>query len=95
VEVLKDVLRNLTGRPWSFRIEVSTGPVVNSPSQAPDDSDRSPSRSRRQRAGAQQEPLVKRAVEVLGAQIVQMDPDFGAAPAAQPERTNPAEGEES
>ena len=34
------------------------------------------------RAEAEKEPLVKRAVEVLGAQIVRVDDGFGEAPAA-------------
>jgi hypothetical protein len=52
-----------------------------------------PARVRRNpKEDAEKAPLVKRALEVLGAQIVRVDEGFGAPPAASPDRA-PAEEE--
>jgi DNA polymerase-3 subunit gamma/tau len=78
---IEEVIRRVSGQPWQVRVEAVGGPAVAS-SDAADDSASQPSRSRRQRAEAVQEPLLKRAIDVLGAQLVHLDEDFGAAPAA-------------
>ena len=53
-------------------------------------------RSRRQKTKAEQVPLLKSALDVLGAQVVSMDDDFDAAPpaagtAARPQTTDSEE----
>ena len=78
---IEQVVQRVSGQPWQVRVETVGGPTVDS-SNAADDSASQPSRYRRQRAEAVQEPLLKRAIDVLGAQLVHLDEDFGAAPAA-------------
>jgi DNA polymerase-3 subunit gamma/tau len=92
---IEELLGKLTGRAWNLRIESVGGSAAALPAQAADEMANSPSRYRRQRAEAVQEPLVKRALEVLGAQIVHVDEGFGAAPTAVPERAETADGEEA
>ena len=55
------------------------------------ETENSQSRYRRQRAEAGQAPLIKRAVELLGAQILHVDDGFGALPATVPEPESVAE----
>jgi DNA polymerase-3 subunit gamma/tau len=91
---IEEWLRRLTGQPCQLRIEaVSGGPTADSTGAA-GESANLPSRYRRQRAEVQQEPLLKRAIEVLEAQIVQVDDGFGAAPTSA-ERGDAADGEEA
>ena len=76
-------------QPLQFRIEATAGVPPSqagtdtaSPGREPTRSDAAPqqTRDRRQRAEAEQEPLIRRAREGLGAQIVRMDDGFAAAP---------------
>ncbi len=76
---IEEVLRRVSGQPWQVRVEAVGGPTIDG-SNAADDSASQPSRYRRQRAEAVQEPLLKRAIDVLGAQLVHLDEGFGAAP---------------
>src|SRR5439155_2197693 len=68
---IQDALRKLTGREWLLRIEAAPGsepaPTRAEPSEASVPAAR-PRRSPREDAGKQ--PLVQRAVDVLGAQFV-------------------------
>jgi hypothetical protein len=82
---VEEVLKRVTGQAWQLRVESISGGVSADPSSG-DDTVTQPSRYRRQRAEAEQEPLLKRAIDVLGAQIVHMDEEFGAAPVAKPAR---------
>jgi DNA polymerase-3 subunit gamma/tau len=92
---VEELLRKLTGRAWNLRIESLGGNAAASPPPAAEETVSSQSRYRRQRAEALQEPLVKRAMELLGAQIVHVDEGFGAAPGASPERADSTEEEEA
>jgi DNA polymerase-3 subunit gamma/tau len=88
----EEALRKATGHAWSIRIDlVSNDAATLSVSAA--DTEKSQTRYRRQRTEALQEPLVKKAAEVLGAQIVSMDEGFGAAPQESTERASMAEVE--
>lgn len=90
-----EALKKLTGRTWAFRVEAISQQAAE-PATSATEPDKQPiSRYRRQRAEAIQEPLVKRAIEKLGAQIVHVDDGFGAAPSEAPERTTEAFLEES
>jgi DNA polymerase-3 subunit gamma/tau len=94
---MEEVLRKLTGLPCQLRVESAGGrALANSPETA-DEPEQSVSRYRRQRAEAVQEPLLKRAIDVLGAQIVQVDEGFGAAPVAavEIERSATADAEDT
>src|SRR5439155_10840322 len=92
---IEEVLRRITGRAWNIRMESLGGSAAASPAPAAGDEANSQSRYRHQRAEALQEPLVKRAIDVLGAQIVQVDDGFGAAPPTSAERAEGSEAEEA
>jgi hypothetical protein len=96
VEKLEGILRSLTDQAVTVRIESgSGGEAVNRPTPDAEDTDNSQSRHRRQRDEAQREPLVKRAIEVLGAQIVRVDEGFGTAPGPSAERPEETDREEA
>jgi hypothetical protein len=78
---MQEVLRRITGQPCQVRVENAGGSLPRSP-EPPGEPVATISPYRRQRAEASQEPLLKRAIEVLGAQIVQVDDGFGGAPMA-------------
>ena len=87
VEKVEGLLRSLTGQGVEPSGRIGCGgrrpPAKLTTAEEPDGNQ---SRSRRQRDEALREPLVKRAIEVLGAQIVRVDDGFGTAPAASGER---------
>jgi DNA polymerase-3 subunit gamma/tau len=93
---IEELLRQITGQGCSVRVESSRadGPT-NAAGPAAEETETSITRSRRQRAEAARQPLVTRAMEMLGAQIVQMDDGFGAAQAAAPSRPETAETAET
>jgi DNA polymerase III subunit gamma/tau len=76
---LEALLEGITGRRPSLRFDVSTTaamPMRSEPTESPSQ------KRRRQQEAAMKEPLLARAVEVLGAQLVSMDDGFGEAKAA-------------
>jgi len=77
---IEEAVRKCTGRPWIVRVEsgVSSAPATT-PAPAVETAPGPPPR-RNHRAEAEKEPLVKRAVEALGAQIVRVEDGFGEAP---------------
>jgi DNA polymerase III subunit gamma/tau len=76
---VEEGLRKLTGLAWSLRIESSGGGAAASLSSVTvDQAENTVSRYRRQRSQAMTEPLVKRAMEALAAQIVDVEEGFGA-----------------
>jgi hypothetical protein len=81
---MEEILRRITGQECHVRVESAAGGT--SPNYPEPAGEPAPTISpyRRQRAEASQEPLLKRAIELLGAQIVQMDDGFGAAPMLTP-----------
>jgi DNA polymerase-3 subunit gamma/tau len=92
---VEDVLRKLTGRAWHLRVESGGGEEGSTAAPAADNAENSSLRSRRQRAEAEQEPLIKRAIDLLEARVVHVDDGFGTAPAALAERTEVPEEEET
>jgi DNA polymerase-3 subunit gamma/tau len=90
---VEDVLGRITGHGWNIRIESAGGEADSAP-KAIDETEKLPSRYRRQRAEALKEPLVKRAMEILGAQLVEVDEGFGVAPVPSPERMDEPERQE-
>jgi hypothetical protein len=85
-------LRSITGQNCSFRIEI-LGEAPIQKAKPAEDAENSQSRYRRQRTEAMKEPLVKRAMEVLEAQLVDVDEGFGGAPSAGPDREEEASEE--
>jgi DNA polymerase-3 subunit gamma/tau len=90
---VEEVLRKITAHGWNVRIE-STGADADTGKKAGAETEHSPSRYRRQRADALKEPLVQRAMEVLGAQLVDVEEGFGAASDMTPDRGEESNGEE-
>lgn len=92
---IETALAKVTGQPCTVRIEASgsEAPVPNG--SAREDSENTQSRYRRLRTEAMKEPLVARAIEVLGAQLLDADEGFGSALASPGERGEPVDGEES
>jgi hypothetical protein len=96
VEQVERTLRAITGHPCNVRIEAAGGEQPATAKDRPtEDTENSQSRYRRQRSEAVKEPLIRRAMEVLGAQLVDMDEGFGTAPAGSPERPEPSDAEEA
>jgi hypothetical protein len=71
--------------------------AADGPAQPPpaDNTETSLPRNKRPRAEVEQEPLIKRAMDVLEARFIREDEGFGATPAVSAERTEAADGEES
>jgi DNA polymerase-3 subunit gamma/tau len=80
-----DALKKMTGRPWQLRFELA--------GTAPDadavliEAEAAQNRYHAQRTEVLRVPLIKRAHEQLGAQVVSVDDGFGAAPSETPERS--------
>jgi DNA polymerase-3 subunit gamma/tau len=91
---IQEVVRKLTGQAWNVRVESAGGEPSSAPTKG-SELEAAPSSYRRQRADASQEPLVKRALDVLAAQIVHVDEGFGAARLETLERGESANSEES
>ncbi len=73
-------MKKVTGQVWHLRIESVSGAGVSPPPGTNGKDAESPiSPSRRQRQEAMQLPLVKRVMEVMGAQILDVDEGFGSA----------------
>jgi DNA polymerase-3 subunit gamma/tau len=92
---LEEVLRRITGQSCQVRVENAAGSALAKSPAPADEPTETISPYRRQRAEASQEPLLKRAIESLGAQIVQVDDGFGAAPEAESEHDPAPEMEEA
>jgi DNA polymerase-3 subunit gamma/tau len=76
---MEEALRKTTGRSWTLRVETSPTVAPAAPS-AGEAEPAVPVRPRRDHRGeAEKLPLVKRAMEVLGAKILQVEEGFGAS----------------
>jgi DNA polymerase-3 subunit gamma/tau len=95
---IEGLLRKLTGQPVQLRIETTGGAASQAASETaaqPRADTTSPlPRNRRQRAEAEQEPLVRRALDGLAAQIVRIDDGFGAPTLPTPAAKGVAPGDE-
>ena len=85
---VEEALQKTTGRSWTVRVEAG-GAAANAASTAASvvparETENSLVRARRQREEAENEPLIKRALEILGAQLVRVDEGFNTAPAPAP-----------
>jgi len=92
---LEQVLAKVTGAKWSLRVEAAPQGTTPSPAPTSEDGTAQLSRARRQRVEATQEPLIKRALEVLEAQIVSVDDGFGTNPSASTDRPEAEASEEA
>jgi hypothetical protein len=84
-KLCEEVLSTITGQPCQLRIEASRTSVVSTPAESAGGDIASTSRSRWKRAETVQEPLLRRAIELLGAQAVQVEDGFGAASSVEAE----------
>jgi hypothetical protein len=96
---LEQAVQKLTGRPWSLRIEtVADPPGMASGSGAarkeagePNGAPAGPRARRNAREEAEKLPLIRRALDVLGATITRVDEGFGEAPPRREAGTEEAE----
>ncbi|MBI1915801.1 MAG: DNA polymerase III subunit gamma/tau [Planctomycetes bacterium] len=89
---VEEALQKTTGRPWTVRVEAGGSAANAAPTASvvpPREAENSLVRARRQREEAENEPLIKRALEVLGAQLVRVDEGFNTAPAPAPVANRP------
>jgi hypothetical protein len=84
-KLCEEVLSTITGQPCQLRIEVSRSSAVSIPAESAGSDTASTNRYRWKRAETVQEPLLRRAVELLGAQAVHVDDGFGAASSVETE----------
>jgi DNA polymerase-3 subunit gamma/tau len=78
---IEEALKKAAGRVWHLRIESTAGATSGASREAATEESANPhSVSRRQRQEALQQPLVQRVMEVLGAQVLDMEEGFGSAP---------------
>jgi DNA polymerase-3 subunit gamma/tau len=92
---IEDTLKKVTGQVWHLRIEsVSEAGVSEPPGTNGRDIETPISQSRRQRQEAMQLPLVKRVMEVMGAQILGVDEGFGSAQNGTTDAPDPEQAEE-
>jgi DNA polymerase-3 subunit gamma/tau len=83
VQRIEESLRKVTGHACQLRIESVGSGAVAAPAESAADATNQQPRSRLKRAEAVQDPLLKRAVDVLGAQVLHMDDDFGTGNAQE------------
>ncbi len=81
VQRVEDLLRRIVGQPCQLRVESVGNGAEPEPAETATDAANSQPRSRSNWAERVQDPLLKRAVDVLGAQPLHVDDGFGAAPA--------------
>jgi DNA polymerase-3 subunit gamma/tau len=87
-------LRKVTGRTWTVRVELEQGPSPGAASASSSGGEvASPRRSPRE--DAEKVPLVKRAVDVLGATVTRVDDGFGTAAPDETESRGDAPHEEA
>jgi DNA polymerase-3 subunit gamma/tau len=80
------VIRETAGATWNLRIQSAGGDGASPQPPVAANTANSLSRNRRLREEAEKEPLIRKAMEVLGAEIVRIDDGFGAVPAAGADR---------
>ncbi len=92
---LEEALRKVTGRTWTLRFEITTpAPTAPPPSVAEVELPPAARPRRDFREEAEQHPLVRRAKEVLGGQVMRADEGFGETTVAPPTPRTAAEEEE-
>jgi DNA polymerase-3 subunit gamma/tau len=92
---VEEVLKKQTGKVWAVRVEGEAGAAAFAPPPPAEGPPVTPARPRRNsRDEAEKEPLIRRAVDVLGAQLVRVEEGFGEGPAPPPDRLPAAAQEE-
>jgi hypothetical protein len=88
---VEEVLRNVVGRSINVRVEAS--PTLPTERLAPTPETPPPPRPKRNpREEVEKLPLIKRALDILGAQIVRADEGFGVEVGEDRERVTVPEG---
>jgi hypothetical protein len=85
---IETLLGKIIGKVVQLRIELANNGTVRNGSNGVSEVVPPPPQQRRQRTELAQDPLVKRAMEILGAQIVRVDEGFGTIPEAAPVRSS-------
>jgi DNA polymerase-3 subunit gamma/tau len=94
-ERVEAVLRKITGQLWSLRFETAPANGEAIQAKAAEETEETQSRYRRQRAEALKEPLIKSVVELLGAQLIDVEDGFGVVETTVAERTEAPDSEEA
>ena len=92
---IEEAVRKISGRPWTVRVEGGPGSTAATPAAKESAPVPAPRPRRNHRAEAEKEPVVKRALDALGAQVLRVDEGFGEAPAGSVARTTGPPDEES
>jgi DNA polymerase-3 subunit gamma/tau len=94
IEKVEQVLRKLTNQPWTLRIEAAV--VVPSATREPVPVEQTspPVARKNPREEAKKIPLIARAIEVLGAHVIDADEDFGTKRGQADEETREAATDE-
>jgi DNA polymerase-3 subunit gamma/tau len=96
VSRIEEAFRRITGQGFSLRVELASGSgTAPSAATVQNDVGTSISPYKRQRAEAMKEPLIKKAMEILGAQLVDVDEGFGSGPRMTGEEPQSVDIEES
>ncbi len=95
VSKVEETLRKVTGEGWNFRVEssgvaISPSQVMNQPTAAAV-REAEAVRTRRLKEEVEKEPIIKRAIELLGAQIVRIEEGFTLPEADATKRNESAE----
>jgi DNA polymerase-3 subunit gamma/tau len=94
VSRVEALLQSLTGSKWTLRFEPPSGQPMGQKAEPSANPAREQSPYRRKQAEALKEPLVRKAIERMGAQIVEVDEGFGAATAPAPQNSDDWNGED-
>jgi DNA polymerase-3 subunit gamma/tau len=82
---IEEIIKKVTGRAWKIRVDSARGAQPGAAAvETPAGTGNGLSRTQRLRQEALQRPLVKKAVDVMGAQILGMDEGFGETTAPDP-----------
>jgi len=87
---VETLLQSLTGVKCSLRLETAGGQLSSPKAQATEDAAPAQSPYRRKQAEALKEPLVRKAIERMGAQILEVDEGFGSVTAPASDKSDEA-----
>ena len=91
---IESLLEALTGAKCNLRVDGAPATAVGNPSATANRKEETQSPYRRKQAEALKEPLVRKAMERMGAQILEVDDGFGAVPEAPAESASSSETED-
>ncbi len=91
VDRVQAALRKITGQTWNLRLETVADNSAAEPAKTAEDGEETQSRYRKQRTEALKQPLVQSLVEVLGANLIEVEEGFASAETHREEATQTEE----